>query len=136
MIGNLLFARLVQHFRNYNDAAVLWICLKERADCKEYPVSVGELASIELCDSIPRPSVHRAIHRLQQMGFISVRVQHKSKTLITVDREAVLALLRQPLPDRLPGCSDKKFPFLDAWRSELEAAANHNDQLPDGALGG
>lgn len=133
MIGIQLFARLVQHFRNYNDAAVLWICLKERADCKEYSVSVVELASIELCDSIPRQSVRRAIQRLQQMGFISVRVQHKSKTLITVNREAVLALLRQPLPDRLPGCSDKKFPFLDAWRIELDAAASH--QLPDDALG-
>ncbi|MBB2778341.1 UNVERIFIED_ORG: hypothetical protein HNP28_003688 [Comamonas terrigena] len=131
MNANMLFAKLVQHLTNYNDAAVLWTLLKERADCKEIGISVNELASLQLCDSITRNSAHRTIEKLQQMGFITVRVQHKSKTLVTVNRAAVLDLLNQPLPERLPACSQKTFPFLDAWNAQLEAKAESNEQPSD-----
>lgn len=131
MNANMLFAKLVQHLTNYNDAAVLWTLLKERADCKEIGVSVNEIAGLQLCSTVAPKTVHRTIEKLQQMGFITVRVQHKSKTLVTVNREAVLDLLNQPLPERLPACSKKTFPFLDAWNARLEAKSESNDQPSD-----
>jgi len=117
--------------KSYNDAAVLWIFLKERADVKELGISVNELASLQLCDSIAKKSAHRTIEKLQQMGFINVRVQHKSKTLVTVNRDAVLALLSQPLSERLPALSQKTFPFLDAWNDQLSKQAEDSNLSSD-----
>jgi len=120
---NDLFAQLVQRFRSYEDAAVLWIMLKEHADVREYSDSTYQLASIQLCDTINRKSVSRTIQRLQEQGFIQVSVVRNAKTLVNVNRVAVLELLRQPLPARLPACSDKNFPFLEAWNADLAAVA-------------
>lgn len=120
---NELFAQLVQRFRSYEDAAVLWICLKEHADVKEYAVSTLRLADQQLCGSLNQKMAHRVLQRLHEQGFIKVSVVRNAKTLVQVNREAVLELLRQPLPARLPACSDKNFPFLEAWNADLSAVA-------------
>jgi len=125
---NELFAQLVQRFKSYEDAAVLWILLKEHADAREFSVSTYQFASEQLCDSINRRTVSRCIQRLQEMGFIEVRVIRNYQTRVKVNREAVLDFLRQPLPERLPACSKKTFPFLDAWNSQLQAQAEIDDQ--------
>ena len=137
MNGNDLFAQLVQRMRSYTDASVLWILLKEYADEKEYSVSVYRLAETQLCGDISKDAAHRSIKKLQQMGFLSVRIRRNSETLITVNRGSVLELLRQPVPERMPAVSQKVFPFLDAWNADLEqreAAAqisNDSGAAPD-----
>ena len=120
---NELFAQLVQRFRSYEDASVLWIFLKEHADVREYAESTYQIASTQLCDFMNRFAVSRSIQRLQEQGFIQVSVVRNSKTLVNVNREALLEFLRQPLPARLPACSDKNFPFLEAWNTDLAVVA-------------
>lgn len=120
---NELFAQLVQRFRSYEDASVLWIFLKEQADVREYAESTYQIASTQLCDFMNRFAVSRSIQRLQEQGFIQVSVVRNSKTLVNVNREALLEFLRQPLPARLPACSDKNFPFLEAWNTDLAVVA-------------
>lgn len=121
--GNILFAHLVQLMHSYSDAAVLWILLKEEADVTEYGATSGSMAELQLQDTIPRMTAHRSIQRLQEVGLISVRIHKKTKTLVTVNREAVLDLLRQPIPERLPAVSKKQFAFLDAWNADRAAVA-------------
>lgn len=123
MTGPDLFKALVQLMRNYADAAVLWILLKEEADVKEEGVTSGGLAEIQLCDTIDRKTAQRSIQRLRDMGFITTRVHKNTKTLVTVNREAVLELLRKPIPERLPAVSKKQFAFLDAWNADRAAIA-------------
>lgn len=119
MNANELFAQLIQRMRSYNDACLLWVLLKEHADEKEYAVSVYQLADVQLAGDIKKDAVHRSLQRLQALGFITIRIRHKSETLITVDRNAVLSLLRMPIAERLPAVSKKVFPFLDAWNSDI-----------------
>lgn len=133
MNANELFAQLIQRMRTYNDACVLWILLKEHADEKEYAVSVYHLSDVQLAGDIKKDAVHRSLQRLQEFGFISIRVRHKSETLITVDRDAVLDLLRLPIADRLPAVSKKVFPFLDAWNADI--AQRESGALSEGDSG-
>lgn len=123
MNANQLFAQLVQRFRSYSDASVLWILLKEHADVREISVTPSDLSTIELCNSLPRTTIQRTIQRLQELGFISVRSQKNTRTLITVHREVVLDFLRAPLPERLPAVSRKSFPFLNAWNEDIAEQA-------------
>lgn len=123
MTGPDLFKSLIQLMRSYADAAVLWILLKEEADVKEEGVTSGGLAEIQLCDTIDRKTAQRSIQRLRDMGFVTTRIHKNTKTLVTVNREAVLELLRKPIPERLPAVSKKQFAFLDAWNADRAAIA-------------
>lgn len=116
---NDLFLHLIQRMKSYSDASVLWIFLKEHADENEYAVSVYKLADIQLCGDISKNAAHRSIKKLQELGFLNVRVRKNSETLVTVNREAVLELLRQPVAERMPAVSEKVFPFLDAWNADM-----------------
>ncbi|WP_341679481.1 hypothetical protein [Comamonas thiooxydans] len=55
-------------------------------------------------------------------GFI-VRVQKNTKTLVTVDSDAIIDLLRQPIAERLPSVSKKHFPFIDGWNEDIAKEA-------------
>jgi len=116
---NNLFMHLIQRMKSYADASVLWVFLKEHADEDEYAVSVYKLAEIQLCGDISKDAAHRSIKKLQELGFLNVRVRKNSETLVTVNREAVLELLRKPVAERMPAVSKKVFPFLDAWNADL-----------------
>ncbi len=118
MNASSLFVQLVQRFHNYEVAAVLWVLLKEEADVKEYGMTAGKMADEQLCQTISESTVRRAIDRLAGAGFISVRVHKNTKTLVSVNRDAVLELLRKRLPERLPAVSKKEFDFLDAWKAD------------------
>lgn len=137
MNGNDLFAQLVQRMHSYSDAAVLWIFLKEEADVDEYGAASGKMSEEQLCDTVSRKTIHRTIERLCEMGYVSTRVHKNTKTLVTVNREAVLDLLRQPIPERLPAVSKKQFAFLDAWNADrasvaaAEAIAAASSQIGD-----
>lgn len=121
MKANTLFLQLVQRLHNYVDASVLWVLLKEEADIKEYAMTAGKMADQQLCGTVSVTTVKRAIDRLAGAGYISVRVHKNTKTLVTVNREAVMDVLRVSLPERLPAVSKKEFAFLDAWKAD-EAA--------------
>jgi hypothetical protein len=123
MTGPSLFIEMVLRLQHYSDAAVLWIFLKEKADEREYTTTAVKMALDQLTGTVNRRSVQRSIERLQELGFIQVRIHANTGTKVTVDRAAVLRLLRDPLPERLPGLSRKVFPFLDAWVAD--AAATH-----------
>ncbi len=131
---NELFAQLVQRFHSYEDSAVLWIFLKEHGDVREYADSTYQIASVQLCNSVNRFAVSRSIQRLQELGFIEVWVVKNAKTRVKVNRDAVLEFLRQPIPARLPACSDKTFPFLEAWNADLQAQSAIAAQSSDDAL--
>lgn len=131
MNGNELFAQLAQRLQSYADAAVLWICLKEHADVEEISITAGKMATIELCDTMKIWDVQRTIKRLELLGFISVRIHKNTRTLVTVHREAVLNLLRQPMPERLPALSKKVFPFLAAWNEDLAAQQAAQQAIDD-----
>ncbi|WP_312840935.1 hypothetical protein [Delftia tsuruhatensis] len=119
MNANSLFVQLVQRLHDYPEASVLWVLLKEEADVKEYSMTAGKMATEHLCKTLSAATVRRSIERLAGNGFISVRVHKNTKTLVTVNRDAVLNLLRKRLPSRLPAVSKKEFDFLDAWNSDL-----------------
>ncbi|WP_404298983.1 hypothetical protein [Alicycliphilus denitrificans] len=123
MTGPDLFVHLVQRMRVYADAAVLWILLKEEADVTETGTTSGSMAETQLCNSIDRKTAQRSLQRLEVLGFITTRVHKNTKTLVTVNREAVLDLLRQRIPERLPAVSKKQFAFLDAWNADRAAIA-------------
>lgn len=123
LTGNDLFSQLVQQLHNYADAAVLWIFLKEEADEIEYGAKSGKMSEEQLCSTVSSATVKRSIQRLQETGFITTRVHKNTKTLVTVNREAVLELLRKPIPERLPAVSKKQFAFLDAWNADRAAIA-------------
>ncbi len=127
MTGNLLFAQLVQRFQNYADAAVLWVLLKEEADSREHESTVWRMASEQLCGTLSPKTAHRAFDHLREMGLISTRVHKNTKTLITVDRNAVLEFLRQPLPERLPALSQKRFAFLEVWAADSDGVSSPNE---------
>lgn len=121
MTGRELFVQLVLRLRHYPDAAILWILIKERAEAKELKTTIMLLSHVQLAGTVDRATTHRSIKNLQARGLIRVRVHRKTATLITVDQAAVLDLLRAPLDERLPGLSQKVFPFLDSWADDRES---------------
>lgn len=123
MTGCDLFVHLVLRLRHYADAAVLWVLLKERADIKEVKTTSMLMSHVQLAGTVDRVSAHRSIKSLQATGLIRVRVHRKTATLITVDRDAVLDLLRSPLDERLPGLSLKVFPFLQSWVDDRQVGS-------------
>lgn len=121
--GNDLFSQLCQRMNSYADAAVLWILLKEEADVEEYGITAGKMAEQQLCSTLSSTTVQRTVQRLREMGFVTTRIHKNTKTLVTVNREGVLDLLRQKIPERLPAVSKKQFAFLDAWNADRAAVA-------------
>lgn len=119
MTGCDLFVNLVLRLRHYGDAAVLWVLIKERAEVRELKTTSMLISHVQLAGTVDRMSAHRSFKNLQAKGLIKVRVHRKTATLITVDRVAVLDLLSTPLDERLPGLSQKTFPFLDNWAEDV-----------------
>lgn len=123
MNGSDLFVHLLLRLRHYPDAAVLWVLIKERADVKEFKTTTMLMSHIQLSGTIDRNTAHRSIKNLQALGLVNVRIHRKTATLVAVNRDAVLDLLDTELEERLPGLSQKVFPFLDAWVANQQARA-------------
>ena len=133
MTGSELLIELVHRLQHYSDATVLWIFLKEQADEREFATTATKMALDQLAGSVNRRGVQHSIARLQEAGYLQVRVQANTSTKVTVNRDAVLSLLRDPLPDHLPGLSRKVFPFLAAWEADAVASAS-GEGIPIAAL--
>jgi hypothetical protein len=121
MTASSLFVELVHRLQKHTDASVLSVLLADQADVVEVKTSAGRISMDRLGESISRLEVHRALKRLSDSGLISVRIHANTRTHVTVDRAAVLALLQKPLPPRLPGLVEREFPFLDVWRQSINA---------------
>lgn len=96
----------------------MFALLSNHADVEEYRTTLTKMSLDRLEGMIDRLGVERALKRLKARGLIKIRIQPNTATLVRVDREAVLALLRKPMPDHIPGNSTRHFPFLDAWAAD------------------
>lgn len=100
----------------YSDAMLLHYLLRQGADEQEFKSTAVKVALDALAGCINRWDVQRSIERLTKMGLIATRVHANTRTHLSVNPEAVLALLEKPLPRNLPGLDDRHFAFLDRWR--------------------
>ncbi|MBR5705711.1 MAG: hypothetical protein IKX21_07075 [Deltaproteobacteria bacterium] len=119
MNSQQLFMELLHRLRGYSDTTVLHALLQQRGDEKECKTSATEMASRYLNGSLSRIQVKRAFNRLASEGLIEVRTQPSYRTYIKVNRDAVDALLREPINPNLPGMSTGSFPYIE----HLAAAA-------------
>lgn len=119
-----LFIELLHRLRmfdrktKYSDAMLLYYLLRMGADGdSEYKTTSTKVWWDGLAGYIDKNDFQSSTKRLEELGFITVRIHANYKTHFTVHRAAVLQLLSTPeLPSRLPGVDDRNFPFLDAWR--------------------
>jgi hypothetical protein len=132
MTGKDLFVELLHRLQHYSDAAVLWALLKNRADEVQFTTTAVKMAQDELTGAVKRWDVQRSIARLAQKNFIEVDIQPGTCTTVTVNRKAVLRLLRDPLPKGLPGLSRGTFSFLAAWESSPAGEPAAFTKLPQG----
>ncbi|MFC7411530.1 hypothetical protein [Hydrogenophaga atypica] len=120
--SQVLFVHLMHVLKKYTDVCVLMALLSDQADLKEVKTTAGEIALHKMHMKVPRLAVQRSFDRLSDLGLIDIRVHANTRTHVTVNRDAVLAFLRQPLPSRLPGLSAREFPFLEAWAADRAMA--------------
>jgi hypothetical protein len=115
MTSQALFIELMHRLRHYNDAAVLWVLLKKEADVFEYTTTAAKIVLDQL-PAVKRWDVQRSIARLHAKRLLQARIQPNTSTSVTINREAVLRLLRDPMPQCLPGLDQETFSFLAAWK--------------------
>lgn len=97
---------------------MLFSLLANHADVREYKTTAVKMSLDRLEGMLTRRAVQRTFLRLKARGLIKIRIQPNTATLVRVDRDAVLALLRTPMPDHIPGNDTRHFPFLDAWAAD------------------
>lgn len=122
MKSQLLFIELVHRLKHYTDAMFLFGMLKERADLREFESTRPKMSRRQMEGAVTDREVRRSLERLQDSGLITVRTHANTRTHVTVNRQAVLDLLRQPVSPRLPGLHEFSFPFLDAWAADSDAS--------------
>jgi hypothetical protein len=120
--NQVLFIHLMHVLKKYTDVCVVMALLSDLADQREVKTTAGELALRKLETHISRKEVQRSFDRLSDLGLIDIRVHANTRTHVTVNREAVLSMLRLPLPNRLPGLSARELPFLEAWAADRATA--------------
>ena len=118
MTSQQLFISLLYRLGDLAEAIILYRALSNGADKREYRTSAKQLAA-ELGNAIDRFRVRRALNRLSAGDLIELRSQPNYRTCIKVNREAVDALLREPINQNLPGMSTGSFPYIE----HLAAAA-------------
>ncbi|GKS86960.1 hypothetical protein AVMA1855_22430 [Acidovorax sp. SUPP1855] len=124
MTSDRLFVELLHRLGKYSDALILHTALKEEADVTEWRAATTQVAMYNLDGRINQRQVLRSLHRLAELGLVQLRTHAKTATLITVDRDAVMELLQQPVSSQLPGMRGKDFAFLQAWNDSAAAAAS------------
>ncbi len=113
MNSQRLFVELIHRLHRYPEALVLCAVLENGADEQEFKTTATKLSLNALGGVIEKKQVQRALDRLQELGFVQVRIHANYRTHIKVDSEAVECLLRTPVSEFLPGMSDVSFPFLE-----------------------
>ena len=118
MTTQQLFISLLYRLGDFAEAVILYHAISKGADKHEYKTTERQLAN-ELGNEIDRFRVRRALNRLSTGELIEVRAQPNYRTCIKVNRDAVDALLREPINPNLPGMSSGSFPYIE----HLAAAA-------------
>lgn len=121
MDSKQLFTELVHRLQRYDDSMVLHAVIQQQADVIELRTSATRIALDFLGNRVQKKQVQRALDRLSDMGLLQVQAHPNYRTHITVDREAVQALLRTPVSDYLPGLRNDSFPFLDDLNARTKA---------------
>ncbi len=121
MDSKQLFTELVHRLQRYDDSMVLHAVIQQQADVTELRTSATRIALDFLGNRVQKKQVQRALDRLTDMGLLQVQAHANYRTHITVDREAVQALLRTPVSDYLPGLNSDSFPFLDDLNARRKA---------------
>ena len=121
MNSEQFFTALIHRLQRYDDAMVLHAVIQQQADVTELRTTATRIALDLLGHRVEKKQVQRALDRLSDLGLLQVRPHPNYRTLITVDREAVQALLRTPVSDYLPGLSSDSFPFLDDLNARRKA---------------
>lgn len=96
---------------------------------REYQTTSWTMAAEQLCQTISPKTVQRSFRHLSEMGFITVRTHKNTRTHITAHRAAVLEFLKQPISERLPALSKKRFAFLDAWATDSISSRDVNETV-------
>ena len=114
MTSERLFIELVHRLGKYAEVMVLYAIVQQRADEAEFKTSASRIADDILQGQVDVKSVQRAIVSLEAKGLIRTRIHANHRTHITLNQEALSALLSEPLNPDLPGLRQETFPFLSA----------------------
>lgn len=123
MTGEQLFISLLHRLQDYQTGMVLHALIQQQADQTELKTSCSQLSLNLLGARVSLKQVQRALARLEDLGLVQSRSHTNYRTHITVDREAVQALLRVPVSDYLPGLRSDSFPFLDDLNAKATKSA-------------
>lgn len=123
MTDERFFIDLLHRLQDYDDAMVLYTAIQQQADQTEFKTSSTRIALDLLGNNVEKKQVQRALRRLADHGLIQVRTHANYRTYISVDRDAVNALLRIPVSNSLPGLRSDSFPFLDDLNARAAAQA-------------
>ena len=115
MTNEQLFIHVLHRLGKYSDAMVLFAVLHEHADVRQAKTSAVKISLYALHGRVQRWQVQRSLERLEALGLIEVKPHPNWRTVITLNREALVDFLnKEPLSGMLPGFRAAHFPFLDA----------------------
>lgn len=115
MSNEQLFIHVMHRLGKYSDAMVLFAILHEHGDERQVKTSAVKLALDGLHGQVTPKQAQRALASLESLGLIEVKPHPNWRTVITLNREALVAFLNKKLPSSmLPGFRSAPFPFLDA----------------------
>ena len=110
-----LFIHLLHRLRKYSDAMVLQAILQDHGDERQVKTSAVKMALDALHGQVNRRQVQRSLESLAELGLIDVKPHANYRTVITLNREALVVFLNgAKLSGMLPGFRNAPFPFLDA----------------------
>lgn len=109
-----LFVALSHRFADYNATMALMLFLHWGLDQKPLACSIEQISRNDLGGVLSRQELRRAIDILVKRGLVAASVYPNTKTEFRVNAAAVLALLREPIPNTpfFPGVSTEPMPFL------------------------
>ena len=115
MTNEQLFIHILHRLRKYSDALVLMFLLHDNGDERQVKSSAVKISLDALHGQIQRWQVQRSLDRLVDLGLIEVKPHPNWRTVITVNRDALVEFLNgKPPSNLLPGLRGAPFPFLDA----------------------
>ena len=136
MTKDRLLIDLFYRLPNPSDALVLFVLLSQHADVTELRTSASRVSNNALQRLVSPSQVRNTFKTLQELELITVRIHANYRTLVTVHRDAVFALLREPVSDILPGLNTERFPFLDYLEQrEMDADSSRESPLSDAGTG-
>lgn len=116
MTNDQLFIHILHRLCKYSDAMVLFAIIHDHGDERQVKTSAVKMSLDALHGQINRRQAQRSLDHLEQLGLIEVKPNKNWRTVITLNRDALIQFLNQEpkLSNMLPGFRSAPFPFLDA----------------------